>query len=331
MCPFSPCPLRRWCGEIGVMKVAVLGASGIGKNHARWFVKNGAEVVSFLGTSAESVGRTEDLLRDSIGFLGRGFTDFEELIEESRPDAVCISTPNVCHYGQAKTALEHGLAVLCEKPLVHDKAKSDTENIADGAEIVELAEQKTALLGMQTQYVFFAPALCLEAGIEPEAVDEFSMVMETKNVIAGRTFRDVWIDLAPHPLSVLQTIAPGAKLEAGDQEFSLGELRSTACFTLCRPDGRRVRAKVDVGVCPGREPQRRVVLNGTAVEYAGYKDPEGNFWAKLWKEEAEPRLIPDFVDSLVGNFIAAWLGDEKLKADGELGLKNLEWLLRLSS
>lgn len=40
-------------------------------------------------------------------------------------DAVYIASPHETHYGYAKAALEHGLHVLCEKPMVFRKAQAE--------------------------------------------------------------------------------------------------------------------------------------------------------------------------------------------------------------
>lgn len=313
------------------MKVAILGASGIGKNHARWFKQNGAEVTAFLGSSPGSVQRTEELLRGSIGFQGQGYTDLGELLTQARPDAVCISSPNNLHYEQAKACIEAGVAVLCEKPLVHDALWTDEGNLVRAGELVSAAKSQNVLLGMQTQYAFAAPAIAEMAGVAPAELTEFSMVMETKNLIPGREGRALWIDLAPHPLSVLQTLVPDAELVSEDIEFHSEALHSSARFTVRRPNGTPIRAHVTIGCVPGQEPERLVTLNGQAVEYAGFKDSDGIFKAKMWRQGGEPVVLPDFVDSLIRNFIRSWQGEATLAADGNFGLKNLEWLLRLSA
>jgi hypothetical protein len=50
--------------------VAVIGASGIGKNHARWFHQHSCEVGAFMGSSPASIERTQELLRaDNIRLI----------------------------------------------------------------------------------------------------------------------------------------------------------------------------------------------------------------------------------------------------------------------
>ena len=40
------------------LRAGVIGASGVGKHHAKWFHALGCEVVAFAGTSAQSVAAT---------------------------------------------------------------------------------------------------------------------------------------------------------------------------------------------------------------------------------------------------------------------------------
>jgi glycerol-3-phosphate cytidylyltransferase len=72
---------------------------------------------------------------------------FEDLVE--RVDAVYIATPHLCHYQQAKYALEHGRHVLCETPMVlrEDQAR----------ELFALAEEKELVL-MEANKTAFCPA-----------------------------------------------------------------------------------------------------------------------------------------------------------------------------
>src|SRR5688572_13032055 len=93
------------------LRVAILGASGIGKNHAGWFVSHGCDVIAFLGSLPESIARTQETLQQSIGFDGRGYHDLNELLKNECPDIVCISTPPPLHYEQAMQSLAAGAHV----------------------------------------------------------------------------------------------------------------------------------------------------------------------------------------------------------------------------
>src|SRR5687768_9099806 len=95
-------------------KVAVIGASGIGKNHARWFHQHGCDVVAFVGSSPESVARTQKVLEDGFGFTGRGYTDVQEMLSNVKPNIVCVSSPPPHHFAQVLQSLQAGAHILCE-------------------------------------------------------------------------------------------------------------------------------------------------------------------------------------------------------------------------
>jgi predicted dehydrogenase len=65
------------------------------------------------------------------------FKDFKDMIKAGSLDAVQIITPHTTHYEQAMVSMDHGLHVLCEKPMVctvphaHDilKKVEDTQRV----------------------------------------------------------------------------------------------------------------------------------------------------------------------------------------------------------
>jgi predicted dehydrogenase len=66
--------------------------------------------------------------------IARAYTDYCELLERERLDGVVIAVPHSAHYEVAKTALESGLHVMLEKPMVLETTHA--------RELVELARQK---------------------------------------------------------------------------------------------------------------------------------------------------------------------------------------------
>lgn len=79
----------------------------------------------------------------------RVYDDYIALItaEAARPDgieAVSIATPNNTHYPIAKCALEHGLHVVCEKPL--------TFTVAEAEELQAIAAAKGLIVGVTYGY-----------------------------------------------------------------------------------------------------------------------------------------------------------------------------------
>lgn len=81
----------------------------------------------------------------------RVYANYEEMIrrerelpEGERMDFVAIVTPNHVHFGPAKMALEHGFAVVCDKPLAFD--------LEEATELVHLVEQTDQLFALTHNY-----------------------------------------------------------------------------------------------------------------------------------------------------------------------------------
>jgi len=94
------------------VRVAIMGARGIGRVHARIFHELGAEVCAVLGSSEESAARAAEELRSSFGIVPEPFSDVERLLE--RPlDAVSICTPPRLHFVHLMAAFARRLPACC--------------------------------------------------------------------------------------------------------------------------------------------------------------------------------------------------------------------------
>ncbi|WP_368905059.1 Gfo/Idh/MocA family protein [Taklimakanibacter lacteus] len=79
----------------------------------------------------------------------RTYTDYREMAkaEAARPDgieAVSIVTPNASHHAIASAFLDHGIAVICDKPLA--------TSVQDGQDLVARAAKAQRLLGVTYNY-----------------------------------------------------------------------------------------------------------------------------------------------------------------------------------
>lgn len=79
------------------------------------------------------------------------YTDFDVFLS-SGIEAVYLASPTFCHFAQAKAALEKGLHVLCEKPLVMKREESEF--------LFALAEEKSVIL-MEAMRPAHDPAFAL--------------------------------------------------------------------------------------------------------------------------------------------------------------------------
>lgn len=95
------------------MKIGIIGCGAIAlKRHVPEYQANPcAEISAWFDVLSEKA----EAMANAHG--GRVFSDWRELIQSGACDAVSVCTPNDSHAEIAIYALEHGLHVLCEKPM----------------------------------------------------------------------------------------------------------------------------------------------------------------------------------------------------------------------
>ena len=80
----------------------------------------------------DSTGYVLDVLGKYTGLPT--FTDYAEMLRSAQPDAVIVATPTHLHEPMVRAALENGIHVFCEKPLVLDPVQ--------GEDLVRLARER---------------------------------------------------------------------------------------------------------------------------------------------------------------------------------------------
>ena len=78
------------------MRVAILGASGIGRVHARLYHKLGAAVIAILCRSDIKANEVVADLLNTFGIAAKPFSEIDRILEEDL-DAVSICTPPALH------------------------------------------------------------------------------------------------------------------------------------------------------------------------------------------------------------------------------------------
>jgi len=93
------------------VKALIIGAGMIGETHARV-----AKAMDMPLALCDSVRERVEEVGDAFGIAER-YTDFREAVMKSGAEAAVICSPNHLHEQHAVFAMEHGLHVLCEKPM----------------------------------------------------------------------------------------------------------------------------------------------------------------------------------------------------------------------
>lgn len=112
------------------IRVLVVGCGNMGASHAiAYHTNDGFEICGIVST-----GKSKEVLNERLGGGYDLFSDYDEALATTKPDAVCISTYPDTHEAFAIKALESGAHVFIEKPL------ADT---VEGAERVAAVAKQT--------------------------------------------------------------------------------------------------------------------------------------------------------------------------------------------
>jgi predicted dehydrogenase len=111
------------------IEILVVGCGNMGTSHARAYHK--MDEFNIVGLVSRGPESRERLSRE-LGGLPT-FDNFESALEETAPDAVCISTYPGTHAEYAIKSLEGGAHVFVEKPIA--------ETVEDAEAIVKASEE----------------------------------------------------------------------------------------------------------------------------------------------------------------------------------------------
>ncbi|MDN3202512.1 Gfo/Idh/MocA family protein [Algoriphagus sediminis] len=111
------------------IRILVVGCGNMGASHAAAYHK----MPQFEICGLVSRGKSKELLNEKLGGNYPLFTDYEEALALSKPDAVCISTYPDTHEDFALKALEASCHIFIEKPLAD--SIEGCEKIVDTAKI----------------------------------------------------------------------------------------------------------------------------------------------------------------------------------------------------
>jgi predicted dehydrogenase len=94
------------------LKVAVIGVGSMGRNHARiyWEMPD----VDLVGVADEN---SADVNAVAKRYNTTAYSDFRQLLEDQRPDAVTVAVPTSSHLNVALEVIQRGIHLLLEKPI----------------------------------------------------------------------------------------------------------------------------------------------------------------------------------------------------------------------
>lgn len=174
------------------LRAGVIGVGSMGRNHARVYASmEGVELVAICDTDAATADRVGAMYRC------RAYTDFREMLEQERLDLVSIVVPTKHHYEVAYEVIEHGVALLIEKPIA--------ASVEDGQALVEAARRRGVLLTVGHVERFNPALIALKEQLDDhELGNVFQIIARRVGPFPARIMDvGVAVDLATHEMDIL--------------------------------------------------------------------------------------------------------------------------------
>lgn len=175
------------------MRVAVIGVGSMGFNHLRVYSElDNAQVVGASDVSSERLKVITDR------FSVPTYSDYRELFEKEKPEAVSITVPTSEHEKAASFALNAGAHVLVEKPI--------SATVDEGKRIISLAKKVNRHL-MVGHIIRFNPAIqSLKQRLDNGDLGKIFQIFCRRIGPFPARIRDVGVvvDLAPHDVDIMR-------------------------------------------------------------------------------------------------------------------------------
>jgi len=194
------------------MRIGVIGYGYWGPNIVRNFhSQENSEVVLVADRNPKCEGRLKKVY-PSIGFT----TDENEVLTSPNIDVVAVVTPVWTHFELAKKALENGKHVFVEKPF--------TYSVAQGEELIELADRKSLKIMVDHTFLFTGAVKKIKELVDRKELGDL-YYYDALRVNLGLFQHDVNViwDLAPHDLSIMDYVIaakPEAVVATGERHLN---------------------------------------------------------------------------------------------------------------
>ena len=174
------------------IKCAVIGAGKMGKNHLRVYSELSEVNLVAIADINQTAGKEL-----SADYKTKYYSDYEEMIDKEKPDAVSICVPTAFHHAVGKKCIAKGVNLLLEKPIAID--------LKEAKELIELAKLKkiTFMVGHIERY---NPAVTkLKSIIKSGKLGKITSIIARR--VGGFPFQirdaNIMVDLAIHDIDIV--------------------------------------------------------------------------------------------------------------------------------
>lgn len=147
--------------ETRPIKVALVGAGGWGRQHARIFsTRRDVNFCAIVGqTEAKTKARAED-------FGVRYYLDVDSMLEKEQPDLVSLCLPNQSHFKATLKVIEAGFPLFVEKPLAFNLHEADT--------LLNEAAKRSLFFGINFNHRYAHPVQLARQAIEANRLGDIT-------------------------------------------------------------------------------------------------------------------------------------------------------------
>lgn len=172
------------------IKCAVIGVGYLGKFHAeKYHNLPNADLVAVCDFDAQ---RAQEV---ATAYNTRAYTDYQQLIADTKPDAVSIVVPTSLHHEVSKIFLQNNIHVLLEKPI--------TTTIEEAEELINIAQNNNLVLQVGHLERFNPVLLTIQKQLNQPMIVESVRLAPFK--LRG-TDVSVILDLMIHDIDIVQHI-----------------------------------------------------------------------------------------------------------------------------
>lgn len=173
------------------IRVAVIGGGNMGKNHIRNY---------FLLPEVELVGLADvnlDMKKLADEYRAEFFTDYIEMLDELKPDAVSIVVPTPFHAEVATEVIKRGIHCLLEKPIASTVDEAD--------KLMELAKKHDVVFTVGHIEHYNPLIVTLKKLLENGSIGDITSIVckRVGGFPAVEPKTDVIIDLAVHDIGII--------------------------------------------------------------------------------------------------------------------------------
>lgn len=179
------------------LRIGVVGAGYWGRNLIRNFAASSTWHLEWVCDRDEDLARSRVVAMPAVRVTSR----FSDVLDDPSIDAVAVATPVSTHFDLALAALEAGKHVLVEKPLAG--------SVVDGRHLVEAAATNGLRLMTDHTFCYTAAVRFIRDTIREGDLGSFHYLDSVRiNLGLVQPDVDVFWDLAPHDLSIIDFVLP---------------------------------------------------------------------------------------------------------------------------